>query len=73
MPNQINNVLAFPGIFRGALDVGASKINNKMKISAALALSGLVAEVSKEQIIPHSLDPRVVPAIAAAVAGSWDD
>ena len=73
LPNQINNVLAFPGIFRGALDVGASKINNKMKISAALALSDLVAEVSKEQIIPHSLDPRVVPAIAAAVAGSWDD
>ena len=72
MPNQINNVLAFPGVFRGALDVGATRITSKMKVSAALALSSLVDEVSKDKIIPHSLDPRVVPAIAKAVADSWD-
>lgn len=71
LPNQINNVLAFPGVFRGALDIGASKITSEMKISAALALSDLVTEISKDKIIPHSLDPRVVPAIARAVSDSW--
>ncbi|MDR1132317.1 MAG: NADP-dependent malic enzyme [Oscillospiraceae bacterium] len=68
--NQINNVLAFPGIFRGALDVRASEINDEMKISAALALAGLVSEsaLSADFILPAAFDPRVAPAVAAAVA-----
>jgi malate dehydrogenase (oxaloacetate-decarboxylating) len=68
--NQINNVLAFPGIFRGALDVRALEINDEMKIAAALALAGLVPEnaLSAELILPAPFDPRVVPAVAAAVA-----
>jgi malate dehydrogenase (oxaloacetate-decarboxylating) len=68
-PNQINNVLAFPGIFRGALDVRASDINDEMKIAAALALHGLAAEkLSPDYILPEAFDPRVGPAVAAAVA-----
>ena len=69
-PNQINNVLAFPGIFRGALDVRAREINEEMKLAAAEALSGLVSdkELSAEYILPQAFDPRVGPAIAAAVA-----
>ena len=67
-PNQINNVLAFPGIFRGALDVRASDINDAMKIAAALALAGLVADdLSRDNIIPEPFDPRVGPAVAEAV------
>ena len=68
-PNQINNVLAFPGIFRGAFDVRASDINEEMKVAAAEALAGLVGdELSEEYIIPAALDPRVGPAVAKAVA-----
>ena len=68
-PNQINNVLAFPGVFRGALDVRASDINDSMKIAAAHALAGLVgSKLAPNCIIPSPFDPRVVPAVAQAVA-----
>ena len=69
-PNQINNVLAFPGIFRGALDVRASDINEAMKIAAARAIAALIpeSELSPEFIIPPPFDPRVGPAVAEAVA-----
>ncbi|MBR5093898.1 MAG: NAD-dependent malic enzyme, partial [Oscillospiraceae bacterium] len=69
-PNQINNVLAFPGIFRGAFDVRASDINEEMKMAAAMALAGLVSdeELSADYIIPAAFDDRVGPAVAAAVA-----
>ena len=69
-PNQVNNVLAFPGIFRGALDVRASDINDKMKVAAAYALAGLVSdeELNADYIIPAAFDPRVGPAVAKAVA-----
>ena len=68
-PNQINNVLAFPGIFRGAFDVRASDINEEMKMAAAEALAGLVGdELSEDYIIPAAFDPRVGPAVAKAVA-----
>ena len=67
-PNQINNVLAFPGIFRGAFDVRASDINEEMKVAAAEALAGLVGdELSEDYIIPAAFDPRVGPAVAKAV------
>ena len=68
-PNQINNVLAFPGIFRGALDVRARDINDEMKVAAAYAIAGLVsdAELNPEYIIPNAFDPRVGKAVAAAV------
>lgn len=69
-PNQINNVLAFPGIFRGALDVRASDINEEMKMAASYAIAGLVSqeELSEEYIIPKAFDARVGKAVAAAVA-----
>ena len=68
-PNQINNVLAFPGIYRGAFDVRASDINEEMKVAAAEALAGLVGdELSEDYIIPAAFDPRVGPAVAKAVA-----
>lgn len=69
-PNQINNVLAFPGIFRGAFDVRASEINDEMKFAAAEALAGLVSEeeLGPDYIIPAAFDPRVGPAVAKAVA-----
>ena len=69
-PNQINNVLAFPGIFRGAFDVRASDINEDMKLAAAQALASLVSEadLAGGRIIPDPLDPRVAGAVAAAVA-----
>ena len=68
-PNQINNVLAFPGIFRGALDVRASQINEEMKIAAAEAIAGLVGDaLSADYIIPAAFDPRVGKAVATAVA-----
>jgi malate dehydrogenase (oxaloacetate-decarboxylating) len=71
-PNQINNVLAFPGIFRGTFDVRASDINDEMKVAAAYALAGLISdeELSAEYIIPKAFDPRVGKAVAAAVAGA---
>ena len=68
--NQINNVLAFPGIFRGALDVRASDINEEMKIAAAYALAGLISddELADDYILPKAFDPRVKDAVASAVA-----
>ncbi|MDP4180977.1 MAG: malic enzyme-like NAD(P)-binding protein [Bacillota bacterium] len=68
--NQINNVLAFPGIFRGALDVRASDINDEMKIAAAIAIASLVsdAELNEEYVIPAPFDPRVGKVVAAAVS-----
>ena len=74
-PNQINNVLAFPGVFRGALDVRASDINEEMKIAAAKALAGLVsdAELAPDYIIPAAFDPRVGKTVAAAVAQAARD
>ncbi len=70
LPNQLNNVLAFPGVFRGTLDVRASDINEPMKIAAAHALAALVSDedLSAEYIIPRPFDPRVKEAVAAAVA-----
>ena len=69
-PNQINNVLAFPGVFRGAFDVRARDINEPMKIAAAYALAGLISddELSEDYIIPAPFDPRVKDAVASAVA-----
>ena len=69
-PNQINNVLAFPGIFRGAFDVRASDINEEMKLAAAEALAALIPaeELGDERIMPEAFDPRVAPAVAKAVA-----
>ncbi|MGG1574963.1 NAD(P)-dependent malic enzyme [Fictibacillus sp. NRS-1165] len=69
-PNQVNNVLAFPGIFRGALDVRATHINEEMKIAAVNAIANLVAEseLNPDYVIPAPFDPRVAPAVAAAVA-----
>ena len=69
-PNQINNVLAFPGIFRGALDVRASDINDDMKMAASYAIAGLVSdeELSEEYILPPAFDERVGKAVASAVA-----
>jgi malate dehydrogenase (oxaloacetate-decarboxylating) len=74
-PNQINNVLAFPGIFRGALDVRASDINDEMKIAAARAIASLVSddELSTEKIVPYAFDPRVGQTVAAAVAKAARD
>ena len=69
-PNQINNVLAFPGIFRGTFDVRASDINEEMKMAAAMALANLISEeeLCEDYIIPAAFDPRVGPAVAKAVA-----
>ena len=74
-PNQINNVLAFPGIFRGALDVRAREINEEMKLAAAEALASLVSpeELKKDYILPRAFDPRVGPAVAKAVAKAARD
>ena len=69
-PNQVNNVLCFPGIFRGALDVRASDINDAMKLAAAKAIAGLVSdeELSADYILPKAFDPRVKDAVAKATA-----
>ena len=68
--NQINNVLCFPGIFRGALDVRAKEINEEMKVAAARALAGIIpdSELSEDNIIPSAFNKEVAPAIAGAVA-----
>ncbi|AKM18831.1 NAD-dependent malic enzyme [Geobacillus sp. 12AMOR1] len=70
LPNQVNNVLAFPGVFRGALDVRAREINEAMKIAAADAIAGLIQpeELTEEYVIPNPFDQRVVEAVASAVA-----
>ena len=69
-PNQINNVLAFPGVFRGTFDVRASDINEEMKMAAAHALAGMISseELSADYIIPKAFDTRVGPTVAQAVA-----
>ena len=69
-PNQVNNVLAFPGIFRGALDARASDINDAMKLAAAKALANLVTEeeLCADYILPKAFDPRVRDAVAKATA-----
>ena len=69
-PNQVNNVLCFPGLFRGVLDVRASDINDEMKVAAAYAIAGLVSdeELNPEYILPAAFDPRVKDAVASAVA-----
>ena len=74
-PNQINNVLVFPGIFRGALDVRARDINDAMKVAAAKAIAGLIpeSELREDNIIPSAFDPRVAQAVAAAVAQAARD
>ncbi len=69
-PNQINNVLAFPGIFRGALDVGATRISEQMKLAAAQAIAALVPDPTPELFIPSVFDPRVVPAVATMVSAA---
>ncbi len=70
-PNQINNVLAFPGVFRGALDAGARRITEAMKVAAAEAIFSVVGEdLAPDHIVPSPLDPRVGPAVAAAVAAA---
>jgi malate dehydrogenase (oxaloacetate-decarboxylating) len=70
-PNQINNVLAFPGVFRGALDIGARRITEEMKLAAADAIFSVAAdELAVDRIVPSALDPRVGPAVAEAVAAA---
>ncbi|SEH69573.1 malate dehydrogenase (oxaloacetate-decarboxylating) [Mycolicibacterium rutilum] len=73
-PNQINNVLAFPGVFRGALDAGARRITERMKVAAAEAIFSVVGDdLSADCIVPSVLDPRVAPAVAQAVAAVSGD
>ena len=70
-PNQINNSLVFPGVFRGALDSQAPRITTRMKLAAAEALASLIAEPTPECVIPWSLDNRVMPAVSQATAAAW--
>jgi malate dehydrogenase (oxaloacetate-decarboxylating) len=74
-PNQINNVLCFPGIFRGALDVRAYEISEEMKLAAARAIAGVVPEesLSEDYIIPSVFDERVAPAVAEAVSEAAEE
>lgn len=72
-PNQVNNVLAFPGIFRGALDAGATRITEKMKLAAARALAACVEHPTAVEIIPDPLDRTVAPRIATAISNAWQD
>ena len=71
LPNQINNVLAFPGILRGALDARAERITTQMKVAAGFAISDLVPEPTPDEIIPYALNTEVVPAVAKAVGDAW--
>jgi len=72
-PNQINNVLAFPGVFRGALDAGARRITEAMKPAAADAIFTVAADdLAPDRIVPSPFDPRVAPAVSAAVAAASD-
>ena len=70
-PNQVNNVLAFPGIFRGALDAGATSVTEEMKAAAARALAGAVENPDAEHVLSDPLDRRVAARVAAAVAAAW--
>ena len=70
-PNQINNVLAFPGMFRGALDAGARRITERMKVAAAEAIYAVACDdLAPDRIVPSPLDPRVGPEVASAVAAA---
>lgn len=71
LPNQINNVLAFPGILRGALDARAERITTQMKVAAGFAISDLIPEPTPDEIIPYALNTDVVPAVAKAVGDAW--
>jgi malate dehydrogenase (oxaloacetate-decarboxylating) len=72
LPNQINNVLAFPGVFRGAIDAAATGITEEMKLAAATAIADVVGdEVRPDYIVPSPLDRRVATAVAEAVAAEW--
>jgi malate dehydrogenase (oxaloacetate-decarboxylating) len=71
-PNQVNNVLAFPGIFRGVLDSGAPRVTEEMKLAAAHALAECVDKPTADQILPDALDRSVSPRVAAAVSGACD-
>ena len=71
LPNQVNNVLAFPGIFRGALEVRATKITARMKLAAAYAIAEAVGEINRDNIIPSSLDFGVADKVAEAVKAAW--
>ncbi len=71
LPNQVNNVLGFPGIFRGALDVRATRVTMSMKIAAGRAIAECIPEPTPEEIIPYALNLAVVPAVAEAVAQAW--
>ena len=73
MPNQVNNVLAFPGIFRGALDCRAKRITPKMKIAAAYAIAGCITTPSRDYIIPDTLDFSVSEAVAKAVMDAYEE
>ena len=70
-PNQVNNLLAFPGIFRGALDANATRITESMKIAAAKELAFLVREPTADRILPDPLDRSIAPCVAAAVRKAW--
>lgn len=74
-PNQVNNSLAFPGLFRGALDAGARRVTEEMKMAAVYALSGIIDPADRDEthILPAMLDERVAPAVAAAVARAWQN
>ena len=72
-PNQVNNVLAFPGIFRGALDIKAKRITDSMKLAAANALANSIGNPTVDEILPYSLDKSVVPKIAEAVKSAYRD
>ena len=71
-PNQVNNVLAFPGIFRGALDAGATSVTEEMKVAAARALASAVEDPNPERVLTDPLDKRVAALVAAAVARAWN-
>lgn len=73
LPNQINNVLAFPGILRGALDARAERITTRMKVAAGFAISELVPEPTPDEIIPYALNTEVVPTVAKAVGDAWQN
>jgi len=72
-PNQVNNVLSFPGIFRGALDIRAKRITDDMKLAAAEALANSIENPSVDEILPYSLDKSVVPKVAEAVKKAYRD
>ena len=72
-PNQVNNLSAFPGIFRGALDAGATQVTEEMKLAAAGALAATVEEPTRDRVLLDPLDRTVAPRVAAAVAAAWHE